>query len=149
VNATLEAKAGTVIPGIRERLAQHRTNPTCNSCHAVIDPLGFALERYDVTGGWRTKDEQGNTVDSTATMAQGETIDGITGLRRILLRDPEQFPRTVAEKLMAYALGRRVEFYDQPTLRKIVRTAAAENYRWSSIVRGIVASPAFQMRGAN
>jgi len=146
VNATLEAKAGTIIPGIRERLAQHRTSPTCNSCHSVIDPLGFALERYDVTGGWRTKDELGNPVDSSATTSTGVKIDGLNGLRTLLLSDPEQFPRTVTEKLMAYALGRRLESYDQPAVRKIVRNAAAQQYRWSGLVRGIVESPAFLMR---
>ena len=149
VNATLEAKAGTIIPGIRERLAQHRTNPSCNSCHSVIDPLGFALERYDVTGGWRTQDEQGNAVDSSAVTANGTKIDGLAGLRTLLLSDPEQFPRTVTEKLMAYALGRRLESYDQPAVRKIVREAAAQQYRWSGLVRGIVQSPAFLMRTAN
>jgi hypothetical protein len=146
VNATLEAKAGTVIPGIRERLALHRTSPTCNSCHSVIDPLGFALERFDVTGGWREKDELGNAVDSTATTAQGVKIDGLGGLRTLLLSDPEQFPRTVTEKLMAYALGRRLEYYDQPAVRKIVRAAATQDYRWSGLVRGIAESPAFLMR---
>jgi cytochrome c553 len=149
VNATLEAKAGTIIPGIRERLAQHRTAPTCNSCHSVIDPLGFALERYDVTGGWRTQDEQGNAVDSSATTLNGTKIDGVTGLRTLLLSDPEQFPRTTTEKLMAYALGRRLEYYDQPAVRKIVRDAAAQQYRWSGLVRGIVLSPAFLMRTAD
>jgi hypothetical protein len=146
VNATLEAKAGTIIPGIRERLAMHRTSPTCNSCHSVIDPLGFALERFDVTGGWRTEDELGNPVDATATTAQGVKIDGLTGLRTLLLSDPEQFPRTVTEKLMAYALGRRLEYYDQPAVRKIVRSAAAQQYRWSGLIRGIAESPAFLTR---
>lgn len=146
VNATLETKPGTLIPAIRERLALHRTAPTCNSCHSVIDPLGFALERYDVTGGWRTQDEVGNAIDSSGTTVNGVKIDGLKGLRALLLSDPEQFPRTVTEKLMAYALGRRVESFDQPAVRKIVRSAAAQQYRWSSIVRGIAESPAFLMR---
>ncbi len=149
VNATLEAKAGTIIPGIRERLAMHRTSPTCNSCHSVIDPLGFALERFDVTGGWRNEDELGNAVDSTATTAQGVKIDGLTGLRTLLLADSEQFPRTVTEKLMAYALGRRLEYYDEPAVRKLVRSAAPQQYRWSGLIRGIAESPAFLMRTAN
>ena len=149
VNATLEAKPGTIIPGIRERLAMHRTAPTCNSCHSVIDPLGFALESFDVTGGWRTKDELGNAIDSTGVTATGVKIEGLQGVRSLLLSDPEQFPRTVTEKLMAYALGRRLESYDQPAVRKIVHGAAAQQYRWSSIVRGIAESPAFLMRTAN
>ncbi len=146
VNTTLETKPGVVPKGIRERLAQHRTEPTCNSCHSVIDPLGFTLENFDVIGGWRTVDESGNAIDSTGTTANGEKIEGLPGLRRKLLNPPDQFPRTLTEKLMAYALGRRVEYYDQPSVRQIVRAAAADDYRWSSLIMGIVKSPAFLMR---
>jgi hypothetical protein len=146
VNAALETKPGSAPKTIRERLAQHRTNPTCNSCHSVIDPLGFTLENFDVIGGWRTIDEAGKPVDASGTTASGAKIEGLAGLRKMLLDVPEQFPRTVAEKLMAYALGRRIEYYDRPTVRKIVRDAAANQYRWSSIILGIVQSPAFQMR---
>jgi hypothetical protein len=146
VNATLETKPGTIPPTMRERLAQHRTNPSCNSCHSVIDPLGFSLENFDVVGGWRTIDEAGKSVDASGTMANGEKIDGLAGLRAVLLEQPDQFPRTVTEKLMAYALGRRLEYYDEPTVRKIVHDAAAKQYRWSSIIEGIVNSPAFLMR---
>jgi mono/diheme cytochrome c family protein len=146
VNATLETKPGVIPPSIRERLAQHRTNPSCSGCHSVIDPLGFTLENFDVIGGWRTTDESGKPVDATGTTLSGVKIDGLPGLRKLLLSDPEQFPRTVTGKLMAYALGRRLEYYDQPSVRKIVRDAAASQYRWSSIILGIVESPAFQMR---
>jgi hypothetical protein len=146
VNATLETKPGTIPPTMRERLAQHRTNPSCNSCHSVIDPLGFSLENFDVVGGWRTIDEAGKPVDASGTTANGEKIDGLAGLRAVLLEQPDQFPRTVTEKLMAYALGRRLEYYDEPTVRKIVHGAAARQYRWSSIILGIVESPAFLMR---
>jgi hypothetical protein len=131
---------------MRERLAQHRTQSTCNSCHSVIDPLGFSLENFDVVGGWRTIDEAGKAVDASGTTAAGMKIDGLSGLRAALLQDPEQFPRTVTEKMMAYALGRRLEYYDQPSVRKIVRDAAAKQYRWSSLIVGIVESPAFLMR---
>ena len=148
VNTTLPEKPGAVPPTMRERLAQHRTNPTCNSCHSVIDPLGFALENYDVIGGWRTIDEAGKPVDASGTTAGGEKIDGLPGLRKLLLEQPDSFPRTVTEKLMAYALGRRLEYYDEPTVRRIVREAAAGGYRWSGIVTGIVNSPAFLMRDA-
>jgi mono/diheme cytochrome c family protein len=148
VNATLETKPGTVPATMRERLAQHRTNPSCNSCHSVIDPLGFSLENFDVVGGWRTIDEAGKPVDASGTTASGDKIDGLAGLRALLLAQPDQFPRTVTEKLMAYALGRRLEFYDEPTVRKIVRDSAAKQYRWSSIILGIVDSPAFLMRDA-
>jgi Protein of unknown function (DUF1592)/Protein of unknown function (DUF1588)/Protein of unknown function (DUF1585)/Protein of unknown function (DUF1587)/Protein of unknown function (DUF1595)/Planctomycete cytochrome C len=141
-----DAKPGAPPPTIRERLAQHRTNPTCSGCHAVIDPLGFALENFDVIGGWRTVDEAGKPVDSMATLMSGVNVEGLTGLRRMLLAAPDQFPRTVTEKLLAYALGRRIEYYDRPAIRKIVEQAAPQDYRWSSLILGIVKSPAFQMR---
>jgi hypothetical protein len=142
-----EVKANTTPPTIRERLAQHRTNPSCASCHSVIDPLGFALEHYDAIGAWRTTDESGRPVDAAASTLSGAKLDGLAGLRGLLLAEPEQFPRTVTEKLMAYALGRRLEYYDRPAVRAIVRDAAVNNYRWSALIAGIVKSPAFLMRG--
>jgi hypothetical protein len=141
-----ENRPGTTPKTIRERLAQHRTSPTCNNCHSAIDPLGFALENFDVIGGWRTIDEAGKPVDASGTTPGGTKIDGLAGLRALLLEDPEQFPRTVTDKLMAYALGRRVEYYDRPSIRKIVRDAGSQNYKWSAIILGIVKSPAFLMR---
>ena len=142
-----EVKPNVTPPTIRERLAQHRTNPSCASCHAVIDPLGFALEHYDAIGAWRTSDESGRPVDAAASTLSGAQIDGLAGLRGLLLAEPEQFPRTVTEKLMAYALGRRLEYYDRPAVRAIVRDAASSNYRWSALIAGIVKSPPFLMRG--
>jgi hypothetical protein len=147
VDTNLESKPGAKTQSMRERLAQHRQNPSCNGCHAVIDPLGFALENFDVIGGWRTVDESGKPVDSSGMTASGAKVEGLSGLRALLLEQAEQFPRTVTEKLLAYALGRRLEYYDQPTVRKIVRDAAPHDYRWSSIILGIVESPAFLMRG--
>jgi len=147
VNTTLEEpRGGALPPTIRERLAQHRTNAVCSTCHSAIDPLGFALENFDAIGGWRTTDESGKPVDASGSLVSGGTIRGLTGLRALLLEEPEQFPRTVTAKLFAYALGRRLEYYDQPAVRQIVRDAAARDYRWSSLVMGIVKSPAFQMR---
>ncbi len=146
VNTTLETKPGVTPPSIRERLAQHRVNPTCNSCHSVIDPIGFTLENFDVIGGWRTKDESGNPVDSIGQTVGGAKIEGLAGLRSFLLAEPQQFPRTLTEKLMAYALGRRIEYFDHPAVRQIVRDAAPTNYRWSSLILGIVKSPEFLMR---
>jgi len=146
VNATLETKPGTLPTTMRERLAKHRTEPTCNSCHSVIDPVGFALENFDAIGGWRTIDEAGKPIDASGTTATGAKIDGLAGLRSLLLAEPDRFPSTVTEKLMAYALGRRIEYYDHPAVRKIVRDAAAAQYRWSAIIQGIVESPAFLMR---
>jgi mono/diheme cytochrome c family protein len=148
VDTTLEETPASASQNIRERLAAHRTNPTCSSCHSVIDPLGFSLENFDVMGSWRTTDESGRPVDASGTTVAGESIDGLAGLRTLLVNDPERFPRTVTAKLMAYALGRRVEYYDQPAIRQIVRNAADEDYSWSSIIAGIVQSPAFRTRTA-
>ena len=147
VDTTLEEDgAAAASPTIRERLARHRRSPSCASCHSVMDPLGFALEHFDVIGGWRSTDESGQSVDATGTTAAGVQIDGLAGLRRLLLENPEQFPRTVTEKLLAYALGRPLEYYDRPTVRRIVREAAEHNYRWSSLITGIVGSPTFLTR---
>ena len=143
VDRNLETKPGAKPTTMRERLAQHRQDPSCNGCHSVIDPLGFALENFDVIGGWRTVDELGKPIDSSGASAGGAKIDGLPGLRAFLLDRPEQFPRTVTEKLMAYGLGRRLEYYDRPAVRKIVRDAAAQDYRWSSLILGIVKSPSF------
>ena len=139
-------KPGAAPPTIRERLSAHRSNPSCASCHAVIDPLGFALENFDVIGGWRTTDEAGKPVDAAGTTVSGAHIEGLSGLRALLLERREQFPRTVTEKLLAYALGRRVEYYDRPAVRRIVRDAEAQDFRWSALILGIVKSPAFQMQ---
>jgi hypothetical protein len=147
VDMNLNVKPGARPATIRERLAEHRKDPTCNSCHSMIDPLGFALENFDVIGAWRSVDESGRPVDATGTTLSGATIEGLTGLRRFLLEQPEQFPRTVTEKLMAYALGRPLEYTDRPVVRQIVRDAARHEYRWSSIVLGIVESSQFQLRG--
>lgn len=145
VDTNLETKPGAKPVSIRERLAQHRQNPSCNSCHSAIDPLGFALENFDVIGGWRSVDESGKPVDASGATLSGAKVEGLPGLRALLLDQPEQFPRTVTEKLLAYALGRRLEYYDQPAVRQIVRDAAAGQYRWSSIILGIVKSPNFLM----
>src|SRR5262245_58811464 len=143
VNTNLSEKPGAVPTSIRERLAEHRKNPSCNSCHSVIDPLGFTLENFDVIGGWRTLDEARRPVDAVGTTVGGATVEGLRGLRAFLLDQPEQFPRTVTEKLLAYALGRPLEYSDRPVVRQIVRDAAARDYSWSSIIMGIVNSPPF------
>jgi hypothetical protein len=149
VNTTLpEIQPGTVPPTIRERLAQHRANPVCASCHAVIDPPGFALEHFDAIGRWRVKDDAGRPVDAVGTTVGGARVEGLAGLRATLLERPDRFPTTVTEKLLAFALGRRLEYYDRPAVRQIVRMAAAEDYRWSALVLGIVNSPTFLMRGS-
>ena len=147
--STLADRSGGPPKNIRERLDLHRTSPTCNNCHSVLDPLGFALENFDVIGGWRSIDESGKLVDASGKMVSGKKIEGLPGLRAALLEEPEQFPRTLTEKLMAYALGRRVEYYDRPAVRKIVHDAAAQNYRWSALIVGIVKSPTFLTRASH
>lgn len=144
-----ETKPGALPPSIRERLAQHRRDPICASCHSVIDPPGFALENFDAIGGWRTVDESGKPVDASGTMISGAKVEGLSGLRALLLEQPDYFPRTVTEKLLAYALGRRLDYYDRPTVRKIVRDAAANDYRWSALILGIVKNPTFLMRATH
>jgi hypothetical protein len=147
VDTTLKEEAAAARPkSIRERLEQHRTQARCSSCHAVLDPLGFALEGFDAVGRTRTEDEAGNRVDATGNWPGGVKLEGLAGLRSMLVGRREEFARTVTRKLMSYALGRELEYYDQPAVRAIVRNAAASGYRWSSLVLGIVESPAFQMR---
>ena len=131
---------------VRERMEMHRANPTCNSCHAAIDPLGLALENFDVTGAWRIRDE-GNPVDPSGVMYDGTELSGPRDLQEALLRLREVVLRTFTENLMAYALGRRVEYYDMPTVRAIVRQAEANDYRVSSFVLGVVNSPPFRLAG--
>ena len=131
---------------VRERLELHRQNPVCASCHAQMDPLGFALENYDAVGKWRTLGEGGMPIDASATLPDGATISGPSGLARWFVDRPDLFASTVVEKLMTYAVGRGVEYYDAPAVRAIVRAAAARDYRWSSLIMGVVTSPPFQMR---
>lgn len=143
-----DADIGQASTSIRDRLAQHRADPICSSCHTVIDPLGFALENFDVIGAWREFDEGGNPVDANGNYPGGVEFSGFSDLRDWMLARPDRFAHTLTEKLMTYALGRRVEFYDQPTIRDIVRNAALDDYSWSSIILGIVESPAFTMSRA-
>ena len=138
-----EAERGEIPTSIRERLDRHREDPVCASCHVIIDPLGFALENFDVIGAWREFDEIGNPVDTDGNYPGGVQFSGFADLRDWMTGRPDQFTHTLVEKLMTYALGRRLEYYDQPTIRDIVRKGAADNYSWSSLVLGIVESPAF------
>ena len=133
---------------MRERLELHRRNPACASCHRIIDPPGFMLEHYDAIGKWRSVTEAGRPVDAAGTLPNGVTAVGLAGLRGLLLEAPEQFVSTLTRRLLAYALGREPQYFDQPTVRGIVRNAAADEHRWSSIIFGIVNSPAFLTRRA-
>ena len=141
----LKEKSETDHPlSVRERLEQHRQNPACAVCHVRMDPLGFALENFDAIGKWRTA-EDGVPLDASASLPDGTKFEGVAGLRKLLLGHPEQFAGTFTEKLLTYALGREVEYYDLPSVRKITREAAAGDYRWSAIILGIVKSVPFQM----
>jgi hypothetical protein len=148
VDTNLDESPDVASLSIRERFERHRTEALCASCHSLIDPLGFALENFDATGAWRDVDERGEPIDSRGTLPNGVELDGVGSLRDLLLEYDEQFVRTVTEKLMSYALGRPLEHFDQPTVRRIVREAQEDGYRWSGIVLGIVKSPAFLMRRA-
>jgi len=134
---------------VREMMAKHRASPTCSSCHAVMDPLGFALENFDATGMWRDKDRfAGVVIDSAGELPDGTKINGPDDLRKALLRRPEQFVQSFAENLLTYAMGRTREYYDMPTVRKIVHDAAAKDYKVSAIVQAVVNSDQFKMRRA-
>jgi hypothetical protein len=128
----------------RQRMEEHRKNPTCNACHRFIDPLGLSLENFDATGAWRIKDNE-VAVDVVGDLYDGTKIDGPKGLRDALLRHQDMVLRSFAENLLTYAIGRRVEYTDMPTVRGIVRDAAKTNNKLSAYVMGIVNSPAFRM----
>jgi hypothetical protein len=134
------------ILSVRQQMEAHRANPVCGSCHSRMDPLGFALENFDAVGKWRTTEGPEKTpIDSSGTLPDGTKILGPADLRRVLLSKSDQIARTATEKLLTYALGRGVEYYDQPVVRKI-QWEAAPDYRWSSLILGIVKSEPFQMR---
>jgi mono/diheme cytochrome c family protein len=141
----LEASSEEAPRTLRERMERHRASPTCAGCHKVMDPLGFALENFDATGAWRTR-EGGVPLDASGQLADGTKVDGVVALRNALLARPDVFVRTLTEKLMTYALGRGLQYYDMPIVRDIVRKAERQDYKFSGIIMGIVASPPFQMR---
>jgi mono/diheme cytochrome c family protein len=139
------AEEGQKPKTLREQMAEHRTNPVCASCHKVMDPVGLAMENFDVVGAWRTY-EPGGKIDTTGQLADGRQVDGIVTLRKAILEKPEMFVGTLTEKMMIYALGRGVEPTDMPAIRAIMREAAAHDNRFSSIVMGVVRSVPFRMR---
>ncbi len=134
---------------MREAMEQHRANPACASCHAQMDPLGFALENFDAIGRWRALSESNAPIDASGVLPDGRRFEGPSGLRAELLRSPDQFMHTVTEKLLTYALGRGVEHYDAPAIRAIVRAAERDEYRFASVVSGIVNSTPFKLRKAS
>jgi len=146
-----ETKAASADGGLlttRQRMEQHRANPQCNSCHRMIDPLGLTLENFDVTGRWRLRDN-GNVVDAAGDLYDGTRMQGPAGLRAALLTHQDMFFTSLTESLMTYALGRRVEYFDMPAIRTIIRDAARDNYRFSAFVLGVANSGAFQMSRAD
>jgi hypothetical protein len=145
VPALQDRGEGGRIASVRERLEAHRKNPACSGCHSVMDPLGFALENFDPIGRWRTEDS-GTPVDASGALPSGAAFTGMPGLRTLLLQQRDQFATNVTEQLLGYALGRGIEYYDLPSVRRIARGAAPQDYRWSSIILGIVTSGPFQMR---
>jgi len=141
-----ESPSGTVPPTMREQMEQHRNNPVCASCHKTMDPIGFALESFDVVGAWREANEAGVRLNTTDVLADGTKVDGVVGLRQALLKRSDVFVQTLTEKLMTYALGRGLTSGDMPIVRGIVRDARRQGYRFSTLLLGIINSAPFQMR---
>jgi hypothetical protein len=141
-----ESVAGSNIktPSMREQMEEHRANPVCASCHTIMDPIGFSLENFDGIGMWRTKDG-GKTIDASGRLVDGTPLNGPSSLRQALLRYSDQYVRVFTERLMTYALGRGVEYYDMPVIRSIDRDASRNNYRFVPLIMGVVKSEPFQM----
>jgi len=146
ISATGEAKEGRLLT-TRERMELHRANPTCSSCHKMMDPIGLSLDNFDVTGKWRVR-EFGNPLDTKGDFYDGTPIASPAELIAVLMKRPAPLVRTFTENLMAYALGRRIEYFDQPTVRAIARKAEADNYKMSSFILGVIRSDAFRLKRA-
>jgi hypothetical protein len=138
------ATEGKALP-MKARLAEHRSNPACSGCHNLMDPIGFSLENYDALGRWRTADAA-TPIDAAGGLPDGSRFEGVDGLQKALVVRPELFVTTFTEKLLTYALGRGVEYYDAPAVRKVVQEAQAKDFRFSSVILGIANSTPFQMR---
>jgi len=138
--------SGTAPRTVREQMELHRRSPACSGCHRVIDPVGFALEHFNPVGQWRETGDDGAPLDTRGTLADGSVVDSPVALREAILKRPDAFATVVTRRLMTYALGRGLEPSDMPVVRQIVRRAAREQYRFSALVEGIVASAPFRMR---
>jgi hypothetical protein len=136
--------ASTELLSLRKRMESHRTNPACAACHRIMDPIGFSLENFDGIGKWRTRDGS-SRIDASGELTDGTKVDGPASLRQALMPYSNQFVRTVTEKLLTYGLGRGLQYQDMPVVRSIVREAARDKYRFSSLIFGIVKSAPFQM----
>lgn len=141
---TESAKSGEPIP-LREAMAQHRTDPACANCHARMDPIGFAMENFDAIGKWRDHDGS-SAIDVVSKLPDGTVVDGLAGVKQLLLNDPQRFVGAMTQKLLMYGIGRNVQYFDAPAVRKIVRDAVPDNYKFESLVLGVVKSAPFQMR---
>jgi len=143
-----DATRGGKILTMRERMEEHRKNPVCAGCHKIMDPIGLSMENFDAVGAWRVRDggTLGSPINASGELLDGTKVDGIVTLRQALLRQPELFVGTLAEKLMTYALGRGLAYYDMPEVRRIVRESAGQDYRFSSLILGVVDSTPFQKR---
>jgi hypothetical protein len=130
---------------MREAMTRHRANPACAGCHARMDPIGFAMENFDADGKYRDRDA-GGAIDASGVFPDGSKFDGMAGLKAALLKHPDEFVDTVAEKLLMYAVGRNLQYYDQPAVRAIAAEAAKQNNTLTALVLGVVKTPAFQMR---
>ena len=140
-----EEKSDAVL-SMRDRMVEHRRNPVCASCHAIMDPVGLSLENFDAVGRWRDLTDGFEPIDASGSFPDGTTFDGVAGLKQAILGRSDQFVRTLTEKLLTYALGRAMEYYDAPAVRAVEREAASDDYRFSSLILGIVQSTPFQMR---
>ncbi|HTQ35612.1 MAG TPA: DUF1588 domain-containing protein, partial [Steroidobacteraceae bacterium] len=145
VSTNLDPKDGAAPTTLRERLELHRTNKVCSQCHGVIDPIGLAMENFDVTGAYRTRDS-GLAVDASTVLPNGQAVTGVAGLREALLSHPDQFVQAMTEKLLMYGMGRAVQSADMPQVRAIVHAAAKDNYRFFDLVMGVATSDAFRMQ---
>jgi hypothetical protein len=141
-----ESEPGDKVLSMRERMVQHRVNLVCASCHQLMDPAGLSMENFDAIGRWRTRDDGGNPIDASGGLPDGSSFEGVSGLRSALLKRPELFVNTFTEKLLTYALGRGLEYYDEAAIRRIIKESRAQDYRFSSIILGVVQSMPFQMR---
>jgi hypothetical protein len=145
----LKESTGQALAGsVRQRMEEHRNNAACAACHKIMDPIGFSLENYDLIGKWRASDE-GTPIEASGELVDGTRMDGPSGLREALLSRSDVFVSTLTEKLLTYALGRGVKYYDMPAVRGITRAASKNDYRFSSLISGIVSSTPFQMRVAD
>ena len=141
----VDSKVDLAAMSLRKRMESHRSNPACAPCHKIMDPIGFSLENFDATGKWRTRDG-GNTIDASGELVDGSKVSGPDSLRDGLMNYSNQFVRTMTERLLTYSMGRGAQYRDMPVVRSIVRKAAVDNYRFSSLILGVVESPQFQMR---